>query len=262
MKSFDDLIYIMERLRGEGGCSWDKEQTYESLRPYLIEESYEVVDAIIEHDMNNLKEELGDLIMHIVFLSQMAKEDNIFNIDDVLRGINEKLVRRHPHVFKENKSITTEEILEQWENIKIDERKSSSKERKSILEGIPSALPAMLTSFKLMDRASRVGFEYENTFDSMLKIEEEFNEVKEAYKEGNKEHLEEEIGDLFMTIIDFARMNKIDPESALSKTNKKFIRRFGYIEKEAAKMNKTIQNMTLKEMDDLWNECKEKERTS
>lgn len=260
MKSFDELISIMERLRSKNGCAWDMEQTYDSLKPYLIEESYEVIDAIIENDKINLKEELGDLIMLIVFFSQIAKEDNCFTIDDVLTNINEKLVRRHPHVFSTSEVSTTKEILKQWEDIKNVERKENSKEQKSIFDGIPKSLPTISKSFKLMDRASRVGFEYANIDDSINKIKEEFDEVKEAYIENDLNHLEEEIGDFLMTIIDFARMNKIDPDSALAKANKKFIRRFSYIEENARNGNRSLKNMTLDEMDILWNECKEKEK--
>ena len=258
ISNFDKLLDIVNTLRSENGCDWDKEQTFDTIKLYITEESYELIDAIDNKDFNNIKEELGDLMLQIILLSQIAKEDNLFTIDDVLNEINEKLIRRHPHVFGDITLKGSKNVLKQWETIK----KSEKKERKSILDGIPKYLPAMNTAYKLMEKAARVGFEYKNVADSFDKIREEFNEAEEAFNSNDKEHLEEELGDLMMTIIDFARMNNINPDSALAKTNKKFIRRFQYIEDKANTLNKTLESMTLEEMDSIWCECKRIERNN
>lgn len=254
--NFDKLLDIVNTLRSENGCDWDKEQTFDTIKPYITEESYELIDAINNKDFDNIKEELGDLMLQIILLSQIAKENKLFTIDNVLREINEKLIRRHPHVFGDTILKGSKNVLKQWESIK----KSENKERKSILDGIPKSLPTMNVAYKLMDRAARVGFEYKNVADAFDKIKEEFEEMKEAFDSNDKEHLEEELGDLMMTIIDFARMNNINPDSALSKTNKKFIRRFTYIENKASTLNKKLECMTLEEMDNIWCECKSIER--
>lgn len=273
MQSFEELISIVKTLRGENGCAWDKEQTFDSLIPCFLEESYEVADGISKRDYQNIKEELGDVMLHIVFFSELANDENKFNIDEVLKNINQKLIRRHPHVFGESEVKDVDGILKQWENIKKEEKsEKGNKNYKSVLDDIPNSLPVMERAYKLMKRAAGVGFEYKNADDSLKKIEEELSEVKEAYKEflenkndknnenkNNKEHLEEEIGDLIMTVLDFARMNKINPVNSLIKTNNKFIRRFNYVEKHANEMNKNLEDMTLEEMDFLWNECKKTE---
>lgn len=254
--NFNKLLSIISTLRGENGCDWDKEQTFDTIKPYVIEETYELIDAINNKDFSNIKEELGDLMLQVVLLSQIAKENELFTINDVLNDINDKLIRRHPHVFGDTTLKGSKNVLKQWETIK----KSENKERKSILDGIPNSLPTMNKSYKLMDRAARVGFEYKNTTDSFNKIKEEFDEMKEAFESNDKAHLEEELGDLIMTIIDFARMNNINPDSALSRTNKKFMRRFSYIENKASSLNKKLDDMTLEEMDSIWNECKSIEK--
>lgn len=262
MQSFEELISIVKTLRGENGCAWDKEQTFDSLIPCFLEESYEVVDGISKRDYKNIKEELGDVLLHIVFFSELANDENQFNIEEVIKDINQKLIRRHPHVFGESDVKDVDGILKQWDNIKKSEKEG--KNYKSVLDDIPNSLPVMEKAYKLMKRAAGVGFEYKNADDSLKKVEEEFIEVKEAYNESkennNKEHLEEEIGDLIMTILDFARMNKINPVNSLIKANNKFIRRFNYVEEKANGMNKNLQDMSLEEMDFLWNECKRKEK--
>ena len=264
MKSFEELISIVKRLRSEDGCAWDKVQTFDSLIPCFLEESYEVVDGISKRDYQNIKEELGDVLLHIVFFSELANDENKFNIDEVIKNINQKLIRRHPHVFGESEIKDVDGILKQWDKIKKEEKaekeNKESKNYKSVLDDIPNSLPVMERAYKLMKRAAGVGFEYKNVEDSLKKVEEEFLEVKEAYKENNKEHLEEEIGDLIMTILDFARMNKINPVSSLIKANNKFIRRFNYIEEKSNERNKKLTDMTLEEMDFLWNECKKGEQ--
>ena len=271
MKSFEELISIVKRLRGENGCAWDRVQTFDSLIPCFLEEAYEVVDGISKKDYQNIKEELGDVLLHIVFFSELANDENKFNIDEVIKNINQKLIRRHPHVFGESEIKDVDGILKQWDEIKKEEKDEKeiknrkNKNYKSVLDDIPNSLPVMERAYKLMKRAAGVGFEYKNAGDSLKKVEEEFLEVKEAYEEFcnkekyNKEHLEEEIGDLIMTTLDFARMNKINPVNSLIKANNKFIRRFNYVEEKANKQNKNLNDMTLEEMDFLWNECKKNE---
>ena len=266
MKSFEELISIVKRLRGENGCAWDKVQTFDSLIPCFLEEAYEVVDGISKRDYQNIKEELGDVLLHIVFFSELANDENKFDIDEVIKNINQKLIRRHPHVFGESDIKDVDGILKQWDKIKKEEKaKKENKNYKSVLDDIPNSLPVMERAYKLMKKAAGVGFEYKNANDSLKKVEEEFFEVKEAYdefcsdNENNKEHLEEEIGDLIMTTLDFARMNKINPVNSLIKANNKFIRRFNYVEEKANEKNKNLTDMTLEEMDFLWNECKKSE---
>ena len=266
MKSFEELISIVKRLRGENGCAWDKVQTFDSLIPCFLEEAYEVVDGISKRDYQNIKEELGDVLLHIIFFSELANDENKFDIDEVIKNINQKLIRRHPHVFGESDIKDVDGILKQWDKIKKEEKdKKENKNYKSVLDDIPNSLPVMERAYKLMKKAAGVGFEYKNADDSLKKVEEEFFEVKEAYdefcsdNENNKEHLEEEIGDLIMTTLDFARMNKINPVNSLIKANNKFIRRFNYVEEKANEKNKKLTDMTLEEMDFLWNECKKSE---
>ena len=252
--NMERLIEIISILRGENGCSWDREQTHSSLRRNMLEEAYETVDAIDDNDSKHLQEELGDVLLQVVLHSQIAKEENRFNIEDVLKEINEKLIRRHPHIFGDSKVNTVDGILKQWEEIKKEEKKD--KKLESILDDIAINLPIFEKSYKLMKKAASVGFEYPNIEDSIKKIDEEVAEVKEAFLENDKEHLEEEIGDLIMVVIDFARMAKINPVNSLIRCNNKFKKRFNYIEKKAKEMNKPLEELTLKEMDDLWNEYK------
>lgn len=266
MKSFEELISIVKRLRGENGCAWDKVQTFDSLIPCFLEEAYEVVDGISKRDYQNIKEELGDVLLHIVFFSELANDENKFDIEEVIKNINQKLIRRHPHVFGESDIKDVDGILKQWDKIKKEEKSEiENKNYKSVLDDIPNSLPVMERAFKLMKKAAGVGFEHKNADDSLKKVEEEFFEVKESYNEfcngseNNKEHLEEEIGDLIMTTLDFARMNKINPVNSLIKANNKFIRRFNYVEEKANEKNKSLTDMTLEEMDFLWNECKKSE---
>ncbi len=256
MTSFDKLVDIVATLRGENGCDWDKEQTIASIKPCLIEETFEVVDAIMEQDKASLKEELGDLLLQVVFLSQICAEEHDFTIDDVANGISEKLIRRHPHVFGDSIANGSKEILSQWEEIKKEEHKEKGKERKSILDGIPKSLPEITKSLRMHDKASRVGFDYEHIDDAFAKIEEEVAEVFDAYKNSTPEHTEEEIGDLLTVVINFARLLKIDPETALHKSNNKFKNRFGYIEQSATKLGKNLKDMTIYEMEAFWNESK------
>ncbi len=260
MTSFDKLVDIIATLRGDGGCHWDKEQTIESIKPCLIEETYEVVDAIMENDKSALKEELGDLLLQVVFLSQICAEEGEFTVDDVANAICEKLIRRHPHVFGDSSVSSSKEILSQWEDIKKEEQKEKGKERKSVLDGVPKSLPEMTKSLRMHEKASRVGFDYEHIDDAFAKIEEELNEVADAYKNSTREHTEEEIGDLLTVVLNFSRLLKIDPEIALHRSNNKFKSRFGHIEESAAKMNKNLKDMSVAEMEELWQESKRLEK--
>ncbi|MCX7724528.1 MAG: nucleoside triphosphate pyrophosphohydrolase [Thermodesulfovibrio sp.] len=251
-EKFDRLVEIMEILRSEKGCPWDKIQTHDTLKKYLIEETYELIEAIENKDPNSIKEELGDLILQIVFHSQIAKEQGSFDINDVIDSITQKMIGRHPHVFGDADFKTPEEVLKQWDERKKEEGKLGS----SILDGIPKALPSLLRAYKIQSRVAKVGFDWENIDGVIEKIKEELKEVEEAVKLGEKEKIEEEIGDLLFSLVNLARFLKIDPETALRKTNKKFEERFKKLEKIAQQRGKDLKNMTLSEMDTIWEEVK------
>ena len=255
--SFDRVVKVIETLRGPNGCPWDKEQTRESIKPLLIEEAYEVLEAIEEKDPELIKEELGDLLLQVIFHAQIAKESNEFTIKEILDVLYDKMVRRHPHVFKGKDAKTSKEVLKQWEEIKKKEKKDKNK--KSLLEGIPKALPALLYAQRLQDKASRVGFDWENVSQVYEKFKEEIEEFENAFAEGKKEKMEEEIGDLFFTLINISRFLKINPEDALKKTAKKFISRFHSMEKNIEETGSIIENLSLNELDKLWEKAKEKE---
>ncbi len=253
-KEFERLVSIMERLRGENGCPWDRKQTLDSLVSYLLEETYEVVDAIKNKDYASLKEELGDLLLQVVFQAQIAKEKGLFDIEDVIKGINEKLIRRHPHVFGDKSFKDSDEVLLNWETMKKEEKKKTS-----ILDGVPSHLPALLRAYELQERARRVGFDWEKTEEVMQKIEEEWREFKEAYSEGDRDKMEEELGDLLFAIVNLARFIGVNPEIALHSINEKFRRRFLYIENKAREKNRPLSSFTLEEMESWWEEAKRRE---
>lgn len=251
-EKFGRLVEIMEILRSERGCPWDRLQTHETLERYLLEETYELIEAIENKDPESIKEELGDLILQIVFHSQIAKEQGNFDINDVIDSIINKMINRHPHVFGEAEYKTAEEVLNQWEERKKEEGKFGS----SILEGIPISLPSLLRAYKIQSRVAKVGFDWDNVDGIIDKINEELREVQEAIKEGKRAKIEEEIGDLLFSIVNLARFFKIDPETALRKTNKKFEKRFKGLEKIAQQKGKSLKDMTLSEMDSLWKEIK------
>ncbi len=253
-KEFERLVSIMEKLRGENGCPWDRKQTLDSLVSYLLEETYEVVDAIKNKDYASLKEELGDLLLQVVFQAQIAKEKGLFDIEDVIKGINEKLIRRHPHVFGDKSFKDSDEVLLNWETMKKEEKKKTS-----ILDGVPSHLPALLRAYELQERARRVGFDWEKTEEVMQKIEEEWREFKEAYSEGDRDKMEEELGDLLFAIVNLARFIGVNPEIALHSINEKFRRRFLYIENKAREKNRPLSSFTLEEMESWWEEAKRRE---
>ncbi|MBK7933158.1 MAG: nucleoside triphosphate pyrophosphohydrolase [Acidobacteria bacterium] len=262
-KSFDELITVMARLRAPGGCPWDAEQTYRSLSQYLLEEAYETFDAIHEADetgeTEHLKEELGDLLLQVVFHATIGAERGDFTIDEVAEGVTKKLILRHPHVFGEASFARAEDVLNNWDQLKADERKASGKVEKvleSFLDEIPVHFPALLEGLKLTKRAAKVGFDWENTDQIFDKIDEEIGELRAALKNGDKKNIDEEVGDLLFVVQNLARHLDVEPESALKRTNIKFRSRFNYIEKELMQAGKNLQDASLEEMDILWNRSK------
>ncbi|MGC2237229.1 MAG: nucleoside triphosphate pyrophosphohydrolase [Pyrinomonadaceae bacterium] len=262
-KTFDELISVMARLRAPGGCPWDREQTYASLSQYLLEEAYETFDAIHEADASgdttNLREELGDILLQVVFHSTIAAEKGDFTIDEVAEGVTEKLILRHPHVFGETELKTAQDVLNNWDELKKAQRLASGKEEKpkdSILQEVPVHFPALLEALKLTKKAAKVGFDWENAEQIFDKLEEETAELRAAISENDAEKIGEEIGDLLFVVVNLARKFEIEPETALKKTNRKFRGRFGFIEKRLKASGKILEDSTLKEMDALWNEAK------
>jgi MazG family protein len=257
MSAFESLVELMERLRGPGGCPWDREQTLASLRTYLLEETYEVLDALDRDDVDDHREELGDLLFQIVFQSQVRREDGQFTVDDVIRGIHDKLVRRHPHVFGDSQAGTAEEVLDQWERIKAREKEGTA--RPSILDHVPAELPALLQALRLTEKAARVGFDWTEDRDLMEKIEEECRELRQEVESGSRDGFEAELGDLLFVLANVARRRGIDPEQALRRSNRKFTRRFRFIEDSLAESGRRPEDASLAEMDRLWNEAKSRE---
>jgi len=251
MDPFWRVVKIMEILRGEGGCPWDREQTRESLKPYLIEEAYEVLEAIDEQDPEKLKEELGDLLLQVVFHAQIAKEKGEFDISQVLQTLAEKLIRRHPHVFGEAKVENAQEVLENWEAIKEREEGHSF-----TLEGVPSSLPALLQARRIQDKASRVGFDWSQIESVWEKVAEEWGELKDACAKGDRDAMRRELGDLLFGIVNLSRFLGIDAEDALRQCNKRFINRFSYVEKRLREQGLTPQEADLETMDRYWEEAK------
>lgn len=244
------MIGIMQSLRSENGCEWDKKQTHESLRQYLIEEAYEAVEAIDNGDMNLLKEELGDLLLHVVFHAKLGEEKGKFDINDVLAGINEKLIRRHPHVFGESSEKNIEKIKMDWEELKQIEG------RESRIDGVPTNLSGLQRAFRLQEKAATTGFDWDNVDDIWTKIDEEIEEVRKASSDGNEKELEEEIGDLIFSAVNLSRFMGVNPEDALRRTIKKFESRFKNIEKAAEDSGRDITELTLSEMDKIWESSK------
>lgn len=259
-EAFNRLTEIMKKLLDPGGCPWDREQTHESLKPYIIEESYEVCDAIDEGDENDLKEELGDVALQVVFHAELARRAGMFDITDVLEGISEKLVRRHPHVFAKGDAKTSSEVLNRWEEIKKKEKSRKKQEAASILDGIPRDMPALAMACRLQERAANVGFDWDKTEDVIAKAGEEWRELRQARREGDPEKIEEEFGDLIFSLVNLARFLNVNPEQALRKTNRKFQMRFRHVEKRAAGENRKLSDMNLEEMDAFWNESKDEEK--
>lgn len=262
-KSIDELVAVMARLRAPGGCPWDHEQTYASLAQYLLEEAYETFDAIQEADQTgdtaNLREELGDLLLQVVFHSTIGSERGDFSFDEVADGVTQKLILRHPHVFGDANFARAEDVLDNWDQLKADERKASGKIEKeldSILDEVPVHFPALLEGLKLTKKAAKVGFDWENADQIFDKLTEEAAELKHAIERGEKDNIAEEIGDLLFVVQNLARHLDVEPETALKKTNRKFRERFKFIEDEIKESGKTLEDSTLDEMDALWNKAK------
>ncbi|WMI82720.1 nucleoside triphosphate pyrophosphohydrolase [Anaerotignum sp. MB30-C6] len=253
--SLGDLVDIIKRLRGEGGCPWDRVQTHESLRESMLEEAYEAVDAIERKDMENLKEELGDFLMQVVFHAEIEEEAGQFTIEDVIQGICKKMVYRHPHVFGDKEANTADEVLMNWEALKKEEKQITT--QSEAMKQIPMALPALTRAQKVQKKAASVGFDFYETGGAMEKVKEEIEELTEAVEQGLGTE-EEEFGDILFAMVNISRFLKINPEFALTKATKKFINRFEYVENSALSEGKKLSEMTLKEMDLLWDEAKGK----
>ena len=250
LAAFGKLLEIMEELRAK--CPWDQKQTLESLRYLTIEETYELSDAILEGDMDGIKKELGDLMLHLVFYSQIGSETGSFNIVDVLNNINAKLIHRHPHIFGDVKVNSAKDVRDNWEKIKLKE-----KGNESVLSGVPNSLPAVVKAYRIQEKASGVGFDWEKPEHVWEKVIEELNELQEEVrKDSAAEKKEEELGDLLFAIINYSRFIDVNPEDALERTNRKFIQRFQYLEDKAKKLHKPLNEMTLAEMDVFWEEAK------
>lgn len=248
LAAFKRLLDIMDELRAK--CPWDSKQTFESLRYLTIEETYELSDAILERKYEDIPKELGDLMLHLVFYAKIGSETNSFDITDVLNGICEKLVRRHPHIFSDVKVNNENDVRNNWEIIKLKEG------NKSVLGGVPVSLPAMVKAYRIQEKARGIGFDWERSEQVWEKVEEEIREFNEELNDGTPDSKEEEFGDILFALINYARLVNINPEDALERTNKKFIRRFQYMEKRAREMNKPLQDMNIDEMEILWQEAK------
>lgn len=254
------LVAILKQLRGENGCPWDRAQTHESIKTCLIEEAYEVIEAINKKDMSSLKEELGDLLLQVVFHAQIAEENGQFCIDDVIQAISDKLVYRHPHVFSDVNANNVDEALTTWESMKKKEKEI--KTQTEAMRKISSALPALMKSYKIQKKAADVGFDWDDVKCAFDKVNEETLELLEIYKGDNKEKIREEVGDLLFAVVNVARFLGVDPEDALHMTNAKFVNRFSYIENTALSQGRNLEEMNLDEMDVLWEEAKKKFRKS
>lgn len=253
-EGWQQLLDIMATLRSPQGCPWDREQDHLSLRPYLLEETYEVLETIDQGEMNKLCEELGDLLLQIVFHAQVARENNEFTIDDVLTSINQKMIRRHPHVFADVQVENSQEVLVNWDAIKALEKKEEKK--KSLLDGVPPELPALMSAYKIQQKAAKVGFDWEKAQEAWQKVEEELAEVNEALQNDSQKELGEELGDLLFALVNVCRLLKLQPELLLRGTVDKFKKRFAYMEKQGELLGKSLQEMSLQEMENLWQKAK------
>lgn len=264
-KRFSKLTRIMSHLRGENGCPWDKEQTPQSLKPFLLEEAYEVLEAIDEPNPTALKEELGDLLFQILFHSQIAKERGQFDIEEVVSGVTDKMTRRHPHVFgrgpnakKSSPSPTTGQVLARWEELKQGE--TGNRPRRSVLDGVPKTLPALMRAFQLQTRASRVGFDWKRPGPAWKKINEEIRELRGAMRSGRRDRIQDEMGDLLFTLVNWSRLMRLDPEEALRSANRRFFSRFRKMEKKAKTEGRPLSGLSPAEWDRLWKAAKREEK--
>ncbi len=248
LKAIDRLLTIMDELRAQ--CPWDKKQTLQSLRHLTIEETYELGDAILDNDLDEVRKELGDLLLHIVFYAKIGSETGDFDIADVANGISEKLVHRHPHIYGDVSAQTEEEVKKNWENIKLKEGKSS------VLEGVPASLPALVKANRIQDKVAGVGFDWERPEQVFEKVQEELAELEQEVNSGAEDRIEAEFGDVLFSMVNYARFLNVNPENALERTNKKFIRRFQFLESKAKESGRSLKEMSLEEMDVFWEEAK------
>lgn len=252
LEAFSRLLTIMDELREQ--CPWDRKQTMESLRHLTIEETYELADAIVDNDLDEIKKEIGDLMLHMVFYSKIGSEKGAFDVGDVLHGICDKLVHRHPHIYGDVEVANEEEVKANWEKIKL---KEGNNKKKSVLEGVPRSLPAMVKATRIQDKARGVGFDWDNRDQVWDKVHEELNEFQEAIESGNREEMEAEFGDVLFSMINYSRFVDLDPEMALERTNKKFIARFKFMEAAIREDGKSMSDMNLEELDVYWDKAKE-----
>lgn len=250
-KAFNQLVNLMSKLRSKKGCPWDRAQTHRSLLPYLLEEAYEVLDSVEKKDDLKFKEELGDLLLQIIFHSEIAREEKRFDIFEVIDNLRAKLIQRHPHVFKKRKKVSSNQVIKNWEHIKL-----ATSENKSVLSGIPKTLPALLQAYRVGEKVGRYGFDWQKREDILLKLEEELKEFERAYHSKNKKKIEDELGDIFFTLVNLSRHLKINPELALRKTVGKFIQRFNFMENELSRSKRSLKETSLKELDSLWEKSK------
>ncbi len=253
---FQKLVELMARLRAPGGCPWDREQTFDTIKPYTLEETYEVLDAIDRRDWSGLTEELGDFLLQAVFYAEMAAEEDRFTIDDALDAINQKLVRRHPHVFGEGEAETSGDVKKLWDQIKAAEKARKTETHQGLLGSVPRALPALVEAQQIASRAAGVGFDWENPEQVLEKLNEELAEFDQARKNASQPELEDELGDMLFVLVNLARFVKVDPEQALRRTNAKFRKRFGHIETALAARGMKLEDATIEEMEALWQEAK------
>jgi MazG family protein len=251
LKSFERLLNIMDELREK--CPWDQKQTFDSIRPLTIEETYELADAIIKGDVQEIKKELGDVLLHIVFYAKIASETNQFHIGDVIDALINKLIYRHPHVFANTEAKTADDVSNNWEQLKLKEKEGN----KSVLGGIPAILPALIKAYRIQDKAKGVGFDWDERSQVWDKVQEEINELKAEVEQQDQDKIEAEFGDVLFSLINAARLFGVNPENALERTNQKFIKRFNYLESKTIQQGKSLRDMTLAEMDVYWNEAKQ-----
>jgi tetrapyrrole methylase family protein/MazG family protein len=255
-EKFQQLVDLMARLRAPNGCPWDREQTFDTIKPFLLEETYEVMDAIDARQWPALAEELGDLMLQAVFFSQMAAEESLFRVDDALDAINQKLIRRHPHVFGDETAHTGSDVLKRWNEIKAEEKRAKPESDNSLLGSVPRSLPALVEAQQIASRAAQTGFDWENAGQVIGKLHEELREFEQARAQNDREELEGELGDMLFVLVNLARFVKVDPEQALRRTNAKFRSRFGYVEHKLAERGKTTRESSIEEMEALWQEAK------
>ena len=255
-EKFQFLVDLMVRLRGPDGCPWDREQNFDTIKPFLLEETYEVMDAIDARNWPGLADELGDLLLQAVFFSQMASEGNLFCIEDALDAINQKLIRRHPHIFGDETAATEGDVRKLWSEIKAEEKRGKGEPEATLLGSVPRSLPALVEAQQISSRAAQAGFDWENAGQVLDKLHEEVQEFEEARARASRDDLEDELGDLLFVLVNLARFVKVDPEQALRKTNAKFRQRFGYVERKLSERGKSTRESSIEEMEALWQEAK------